>query len=190
MNCIKALGLKLSGLVLLTGLSAPLHGQTPVSTFEELRSGLTFKKNDVIQITDDSGRKISARVAAFSAETLTVKANGVQHEFKESQVREISRPKPDSLKNGMFLGLGAGAGAGLVATAMTCPNDPECSANAGPILVLVFMGGGLGVGALVDSMIHKNETIFARRGSESKVTLMAAPILGRQTKGAQVSFRF
>ena len=90
--------------MILTALAVPLHAQGPVSTFEELRSGLKLKEKETIEITDENGQKFKARIASLTDQTLTITVHGNRREFTESQVSAIRHRKPDPWWNGMLIG--------------------------------------------------------------------------------------
>jgi hypothetical protein len=189
MNCRQILDKFFLGSLLSIISAMPVWAQTAPSTFDKLRSVTNFHYGESIEITDEHGDRLRARIAALTAQTLTVTVKGQKRELAESQVLEIRRQKPDSLLNGILIGAGVGFGGGLVATSAVC-EDSECAANAGPVLVLAFIGGGIGLGAVVDSSIHSLETVFSRRRPGNTVSMHAAPIVSKQTKGVKVSFRF
>jgi hypothetical protein len=113
-------------------------------------------------------------------------------ELSEMDVLRIRRTVPDGVGNGIGFGLLAGVGAGLVGVAATCPrNDSECTAYASAVLIPTFSGIGIGVGVLVDALIHKRETVFERSANTAKRGLFVAPLVGRnKTAGVSVSYRF
>jgi hypothetical protein len=190
MNFRQFLNKLLPGLVLSLMTTIPAWAQTTPSTFTELQSRTSFKKGETIEITDENGNPLKARIAALTAQTLTISVKGQKRDLAESQVLQIRRDKPDSLKNGMILGMAVGFAATFVASSSGCTNDPECSAAVFGALVGPFIGGGLAIGALLDSSIHAKETVFSRRPAEKHVSLQAAPLLGKQTKGMKLAFRF
>jgi len=190
MNCRQTFEKLFFRLFLLFTSTSPAWAQTAPSTFTGLRAATNFTQGEIIDITDEHGDRLKARIAALTAQTLTVTVKGQKRELAESQVLEIRRQKPDSIMNGFIIGLGVGAAGGLVATSATCGGDSECAANAGPLLFLVFMGGGTLIGAEVDASIHSTETVFSRRRLGNSVLMQAAPIVSKQTKGVRVAFRF
>jgi len=175
-------------LLLLGGIEVPAYAQATPSTFDEVRSNLTLKQNEKIEITDENGNRLKGRVESFSAQTLTVSVKGVRRDFKESQVLEIRHRKPDKWWNGMLIGLGTGAGSLLVGSAIGCRGDCDSEWYA----TAAFGGGlyGMGIGALVDFMIKKNETVFSRKSPSKISTLSVAPFSTKTKTGAKLSFRF
>jgi len=187
MNLRKILYRLVPGL-LLSLMEIPAWAQTIPSTFEQLRFELTLNQNEKVEITDEKGNHLKGRIVAFTEQTLTVSAKGVRRDFKESQVFEIRHRKPDKWWNGMLIGLGTGAGSALVLTAAACRGD--CY---GEIFAEAAVGGGIygmGIGALIDFMIRKNETVFSRKGPSRMTTLNIAPFSNRVATGANLSFRF
>jgi len=177
-------------LLFLMTTTVNVWAQTPTSTFSELQSNLVLKKGETIEVTRENGDRFRAKIASLSAQTLTVKVKGRELDLTESQVREIRREKPDSLKNGIFMGMAAGFAATFVSSASLCTNDPECSAAVLGAFILPFVGGGMGLGALLDASIHARETVFVRGQPEKHVSLQAAPLVSKQVKGMKLAFRF
>ena len=187
MNLRKILHKLLPGLFL-SLMAIPAWAQTTPSTFEQLRSDLTLKQDEKVEITDVTGDHLKGRILAFTGQTLTVSAKGVRRDFKESQVLEIRHRKPDKWWNGMLIGLGTGAGSGLVLAAYACRGD--CY---GEVYAEAAVGGGIygmGIGALIDFMIRKHETVFSRKSPSGITTLNIAPFSNRVATGANLSFRF
>jgi len=187
MNSGKSLALTISVIVLGSVFTLPLYSQTAASTFRELQANPTLEQHDTVEITETNGTTYKARLTSISDRTLTVTSQGAPRTLTETQVLQIRHGRRDSLWNGSLIGLAAGAGAGVVAVASTCPNDPECSAIATVVFVPTFAAGGAAVGALIDTLIRKQETVFSR----SNATQMhIAPIVGKKVAGVHVSFRF
>src|SRR5262249_34417678 len=108
MTCRQILNKFLPDLLLFLVMTTPAWAQTAPSTFADLQARTSFKKGETIEITDEHRDRLKARIASLTAQTLTVKVKGQKKDLAESQVREIRRQKPDSLKNGIFIGMAAG----------------------------------------------------------------------------------
>jgi len=172
-------------------LAIPLQAQTPAGTFEELRDSLKLKEQETIEVTEESGAKYKAKVAAVSEGKIIITVDGQRREVAESQVREIRHRRPDKWWNGMLIGMGAGVASALVGVGTVCGwNDGECEVIASAVFLPTFAGIGMGAGAAIDYAIKKHETVFARSGSEINRNLRVSPILGKKTAGVNVSYRF
>jgi hypothetical protein len=102
---------------------------------------------------------------------------GVAAAEAASRARVQSTPsgRRDSLWNGILIGAGAGALAGmLLAPRAFCRNDTECDAAVRVAIGLPAIGGGIGLGALVDALM--------------KSPAPATPFAGAPS--AHVNFRF
>ena len=183
----KALRLSFSVIVLGSMFNLPVYSQAPAATFRELQANPTLEQNETVEITEANGTTYKAKLTAISDQTLTVTSKGTPRTLTETQVLEIRHARRDSLWNGALIGLAAGLGGGLVAVGSTCTNDSECAAIATAVFVPTFAAGGAGIGALIDSLTRKHETVFSRSTSTH---MYIAPIVGRKTAGVHVSLRF
>jgi hypothetical protein len=172
-------------------LAIPLQAQTPAGTFEELRDSLKLKEQENIEVTEESGEKYKAKIAAVSEDKIIITVDGQRREVTESQVREIRHRRPDKWWNGMLIGLGAGIASAVVAVPTVCGlNDDECTIIAAAVFLPTFAGIGMGAGAAIDYAIKKHETVFARPTTGTNRNLRVSPILGKKTAGVNVSYTF
>lgn len=178
--------------VFLLALGTPMKSaaQGPASSFEELRSRLKLSEGESVQITEDSGKRFKAKIAAISEHAISVTVGGVRRELPESSVWEIRRRRRDVWWNGMLIGLGTGAAIGAVSAFASCGNDTECQYYAAAVGIPLFAGIGAGAGAGIDFAIRKHETIYARPNAPGRRGLRISPILSKEAKGARVSFSF
>jgi hypothetical protein len=129
-----------------------------------------LKPNQVIRVTDASGKTIEGRISELSETTLALL---VEPSWRsKGGVRSVPRDaiaairKPDGLENGLLIGLAAGIAANYVFVRANCgpPGyDPECSANVGKVGVPVFVPIGVAVGMLVDKAITRTLYRAARK---------------------------
>jgi hypothetical protein len=94
-----------------------------------------------------------------------------------------NRDDHDRLWNGMLIGAGVGAAVGmLVAPPAFCGggHDSECAAIVRATIGLASIAGGIGVGALVDGLQHRDATTPFRNGRP----------VGPRLSGVQVSLTF
>jgi hypothetical protein len=160
------------------------------SSFESLQTSLKLRAGERIEITDLSGRKTSGKLESISGSVLTARTGNSTLEFKESGIAEIRHRKPERWWDGMLIGMGVGAASGLATSMSSCGNDSECAFYTSVVLVPTFAGGGAGIGAIIDSLHHKNETVYSRNGGSVLRSLNVAPIVGKDKKGVSVSLSF
>jgi hypothetical protein len=145
----------------------------------------TVTPTDDLTVVLNDGTKRKGRAAVFTTDQLSLVQGGPPIQIDRSDVREI-RKRGDSLQNGLLIGLLAGAGAGIYLSSVTrslCEWDcPEANMS-----FLMGLGGGVGVGLLVDALRHGTTSIYRR-----KPQLAIAPSVGRRSVGvqAQVSLPF
>jgi hypothetical protein len=83
------------------------------------------------------------------------------------------RGKHDKLWNGMLIGAGIGAVAGMVVApqALCGSHDTECAVIVRTVIGLPAIAGGIGVGALVDGVTHRDATAPFENGRARKPRL-------------------
>jgi hypothetical protein len=81
--------------------------------------------------------------------------------------------KHDKLWNGMLIGAGIGAVAGMVVApqALCGSHDTECAVIVRTAIGLPAIAGGIGIGALVDGMTHRNAAVPFENGRDRKPRL-------------------
>ena len=158
---------------------AGVGAQGAALSFEELARAGRLQAGDgvIVTIRDDvDRRRVKADVVRLSADSLTVTDGRGEREFTEAGVLKIDRQ--DSLRNGALLGLVGGA---LAARRVDLSSD-SASATAGG--VVLFFGGGLLAGVLVDSYIR--ETVYEAPGWRWAF----GPLLTKGGTGARMSVRW
>lgn len=133
---------------------AGVGAQGAALSFEELARAGRLQAGDGVIVTDVDRRRVRADVVRLSADSLTVTDGRGERELAEAGILKIDRQ--DSLRNGALLGLVGGA---LAARRVDLSSD-SASATAGG--VVLFVGGGLLAGVLVDSYIR--ETVYEAPG--------------------------
>jgi hypothetical protein len=180
----------LAGLCLmLTATSAFGQPAQSASSFESLQTG-RLRVGERIEITDLTGKRLSARFEGISGSVLTATSGNSTLRFTKEDIAQIQRRKPERWWDGMLIGMGVGAVSGFAGAASVCGNDSECSFYTSAVLVPTFAGGGAGIGALVDSLFHKNETVYSRSAASVLRRLDVAPLAGKDIKGVRVSLSF
>jgi hypothetical protein len=166
------------------------HAQAPAQSLAELQ--LKVRIGEKVQVIDRSGNKTEGRFDGVSGSSLALIARGSRREFLETQIREVTRQRPESKWDGTLIGLGAGALAGFISVKTHCRNASErddCLAVGYTFLVPIFAGAGAGTGALIDLAIKRHDTIFAPAVASS-YRLRVSPLLTGQRKGVAVSILF
>jgi hypothetical protein len=178
------------GCLLLAASSAFAQSPEGASSFESLGSGTQLRNGERIEITDVAGKKLSARFESISGSVLTARSGKSTLEFTKADIAKISRRKPERWWDGMLIGMGVGAATGLASALSSCRNDSECAYYTSVVLVPTFAGGGAGIGALIDSLFHKNETVYSRDSGSLLHRLKVSPVAGKSTAGVRLSLSF
>lgn len=169
----------------------PQSPPTPVASFGELPRVVSI--DQAVLVTDASQRTVKGRVVAMSDSSLVIQgeptlANPMgQWTYQAGDVRRIR--KPDSVLNGMFLGLAAGIGGMVAFTWGICGqpgDDPECAAVTNAIGLVSFVPGGMIAGALIDKF-HMRTLFRAPAGS---ISVAVTPIVGKNARGVVMRFSF
>jgi hypothetical protein len=171
---------------LCVGFPRPASAQQPADTLAQLSS--LAASGDVVVVTDESGKRLKGKIDRISATSLRLSVNGEYQDIEERSIREVTRKRLDSLKNGAWIGAGAGAGVAVAAIIGTCSSGGGCHATAPASMLLVFVGGGAGAGALIDRFVQKSERIFVATGLKRHLRLQ--PFFKHNSKGLQFTAVF
>ena len=162
-------------LLLMIAVSGASASAQTVSSFHKLAA--LVESGDRITVTDTAGQEQTGRVVDVSPSALALLINGERLDYREEHVDTIHRT--DSVENGIWFGLGFGAGFG----ALLARNDVNVGAT-----LLMLIGGGVGVGALLDYVKQNREIVYQSTGAAGRVTV--APVLTVDRRGVAVSFSF
>jgi hypothetical protein len=103
-----------------------------------------------------NGEEVLVRIVSATPDTLLVQRGGIDTKFSVTEVKRISLPGRDSLKNGTLIGAGAGAFLG----AFSCQGGTEhCSIAGATIAGAVVFGA---IGAWIDHR-RKGRLVVYRR---------------------------
>lgn len=131
-------------------LSAPVRAQG-----QNDLEGLNRFSGEAVFVQDKVGRETLARVVVASAADLTVLIGGVETRIPASDVRLVSRPGGDSLKNGALIGGGIGFAWGAFASLL---DDNQTY----PVVAGGLIGAGVvaAIGAWIDHRHKGREVVY------------------------------
>ena len=163
-------------LVLAILASSPAVAQTGGERIPDvLKKGLT------VSIIDEEGRQIDGRVQGISGDTIRVSVRQGSQEVPLDRIVRIDRP--DSLRNGAFIGLGVGltTSAVMVGFATQAENvqwGVVFAASAVNIVGYTLVGTG------IDAIFNNRRTLY-ERGRRPHARL--SPVVGRGVRGGTIS---
>ncbi len=178
------------------------RAQAPSASFGDLKNLL--RPGDKVFVREIEGNQIAGRVTDLSATTLGLESGGRYVDLPAARVGTIVRQRPDSLKNGLFIGLGVGLGtAGILMAAGSagpeqCPvmykaacTPAEWSAS-GVLAALGFFGGvGAAAGIGIDALIPGRKVlVYAAPGAPAAARVIVSPILSPKRQGIAVRVVF
>jgi hypothetical protein len=154
--------------LILAALAAP----TPPALAQDL-SALP-RDHPEIRVVTTTGDTTTGVLRRFDASTVTLDLDGDDVVFDKTSIARIYQD--DSLRNGMLAGLATGLVVGAVAALAWCES---CSGDelyfAFLFVAPPFGGAGLGIGAAVDALVHRqnllSEAPAAPAAGTSPVTL-------------------
>ena len=157
--------------------------QTPREPQRDLET--TLLPGMTVWITDAGGREEKARIVAVSAETVTSNVRNEIRRLRTNDVRRVTVRRSDSVLNGALIGAGGAVASGLFLCRLTEPWE-NCRDDIGPMLKIGAIGAGIGIG--IDALIQKRTTIYEAGPGSTQVRV--APIVGRRSRGLQLSLSF
>jgi hypothetical protein len=171
-------------LVLLSvSTSSVAQAQTPRAADSNLEALLV--PGMTAWITDSSGREEKTRIGSVSGGIVTTTVGEDTRRFRTTDITRVRARDSDSVLNGALIGAGTGIASGLFLCRLTEPWE-VCRSNVGPLLTIGAIGAGIGIG--IDALMRGRKTIYEAEAGSTR--LHAAPIVGRDTGGFQVSFSF
>ena len=177
-------------------LAPPVSAQDIATSFEQLQ-GLV-KPGDTVDVTDASGRRTKGKLGELSATSLELLVRQTQSDgsekwvpkarFSEGEVRQITRERRDSLRNGSLIGLAVGGG-----LALALVKGGHCRSCSEPETVypgaLLLVGLGVGIGAVIDALNFERTTVYLTPGQRSS-RVQVLPFLSKSAAGAKMSVTF
>jgi hypothetical protein len=149
----------------------------PAQSIEDrVRPGMT------VEVLDDQGERHKGRVESVDADVLRLSRAGDVERIPTDRIVLVEKPLRVG-NTGMAIGTIAGASLGIVAGARSRDNP------IGPVLGAAILGGtsglvGGGVGLLIDAIVHRRRTLYAR---PPRVTVGVVPVATSRLTGATVS---
>jgi len=169
----------------LVTLPAPAAAQAPVTSFDQVPTRV--RVGDTVFVTDATGRQAKGEILDLSASSLTLRRGQERQEIPAAQVRTIEWQKPDSLKNGVLIGLGVGAALGFGAGAAGSQGAPGWTTVIG----LIGAGSGALLGMGFDGLIPGKKMLIYRAASGKTAALVSVtPILTPRRQGVAVRVVF
>jgi hypothetical protein len=124
---------------------------------------------DVVYVTDIGGTTVKGKLAAMTADTVSLRGAAGPRQMPTDTIRDIRWQRRDSILNGVLIGAGVGAIPGLYWLAVD-PN--ECTGLCPEEYAFIAIGAV--AGGLIDYAITRKVTIY--------------PVVTRSGYGLQASF--
>jgi hypothetical protein len=166
-------------------ITATVDAQIPATTLAGAQSALY--PDDKIRVVDRTGNQVEGRLQVVNSDSLTIAA-GRSVTFREADIQQISRKRPESKWNGVAFGALTGLVASIVTVSRECGNDSECAFYTGLAAYPTMIGGGAAIGAVVDFFISRYDPVYVRAGSARRFRV--APLVGGGNMGLAVALSF
>jgi len=164
---------------LIVALPALAAAQEPVKSFDQL--GGVLNVGNKVRVTDTENRKLSGRITALDARSITLdKAGGTT--LSADRVRRVERLKR-SKGYGALVGVGAGVVGGLVYASSAATAEDAIGGY-------LFPGIGAGVGTLVGTFVTRSHDVYRAPGASGIARLSLAPVITPRAKGLAVVYSF
>ena len=139
------------------------------------------KTGQKVSIIDQEGRQIDGRVEGISEEAIRVSLRKGSEEIPVDRIVRIDRP--DSLRNGAYIGLGLGVTTSAVLVGYaTQAENPQWGIVAASCVYNVVAYTLLGTG--IDLIFNNRRTLYERgRRTQTRVS----PVVGRGVRGGAIS---
>jgi hypothetical protein len=161
-------------------LGACAHVQ-PTPSWPELERRISA--GQPIAITDASGSEVRGRVAAVSADSLTLNVGGSARPFATSAIRQVRRDG-DPLWNGLAIGAALGVGGALLSDS-SCSGRPDCGAQIPQRLTFVAVMAAVGAGL---DALHRDRTPLYRSPARTGIAIVPIVTLRRAELSIVVDF--
>lgn len=177
----------ISILVMLFSCAAFTHAQTPTVSFADLHTRL--KIGDSIIVTEDGGRTTKGELRQVSDTMLVVGRRMDAVKVPGANVLRVAQPVR-FLRRGALIGLAAGFTFGAVTAARSDCGIVCFSTPSGVLLMGGLFGSiGMGAGAAVGTLIHRERVVFSRAVT-TRVEAGIAPALSPSGARLRVHLEF
>jgi hypothetical protein len=157
--------------------------QTDARSFEEI--GRELRRGKTVAVTNDAGRTVKGRITDLSPASLTLLVNGMEEQFTEASVRQITERRRNTLSYGVS-GLVTGALAGVFVGSLLQLE----SGSRGQVLglsLLLFGGAGAGIGSAIGAATTHERVVYRAQGT---TTIAIAPLTSPRGIGLGARVRF
>jgi hypothetical protein len=130
----------------------------PTRSFPELPTYIS--NGDAINVRERNGDETSGTLIDLSPRSLAFLTRAAHMEMDESRVGRIQRRQTQRARGALF-GLGAGLVIGIIAGRSAEESGCQtCDAEAAGLSILVTMGLGAAVGAIVGTIVKAHKTVY------------------------------
>jgi hypothetical protein len=176
-------------IVLIAALGAvPAAAQTapaqqPTSRFELLLAQLF--DDEIVWVTDGSGKTVKARVVSRRDGVLTVAIRNVPRVFTERDVGRVQRRVADPKWNGAIIGAAVGLTVNLIFCSPRYESGESCGENIDDIAIGTAASAGIGL--WIDALKKSRRTVYT---AQSPASLRLTPMVSPRGAGVLVTARY
>lgn len=161
-------------------------GPSVAHSFDELMSRI--QPGATIFVTDSAGHEVRGRLSDLTDTFLNLVVDGKPRAFSQADVGLIEHRQPDSLWNGLLIGVAAGA-APAVYWLLADPNECGGSICMDDLAVGVIPGAAIGL--VIDAVIKRKVVVYRSASKSSmKTAVSIAPIVVRRRRGVELTMSF
>ena len=161
-------------------------GPSVAHSFDELMSRI--QPGATVFVTDSAGHEVRGRLSDLTDTSLNLVVDGKPRAFSQANVGLIEQRQPDSLWNGLLIGVAAGA-APAVYWLLADPNECGGSICMDDLAVGVIPGAAIGL--VIDAVIKRKVVVYRSvPRSPTGTAIAVAPIVARHRKGVAWTVSF
>jgi hypothetical protein len=144
--------------VLALTLNGACANMAPTRSFPELPKYIS--NGDAIDVHEKSGGETAGTLVGLTPQSLTFLTRDAHMEMTESRIGRIQRQQPQRAR-GALMGLGAALVVGIISARLAEKSVcPACDVEAAELTMLVTMGLGAAVGAIVGTIVKAHKTVY------------------------------
>lgn len=150
------------------------------------------RADDIVKITDKSGRNFTGRIDRISQESLRLVSKNTYRDLPASSIQKIRRKRleNDGNRNGQRTGALIGAGVGLLNAASVCgTHKPECG-EASTLGIISLTVIGAMTGGIIDHATTRWDRVFTAESQSASRKLQVRPVIRGERKGFNISVSF